>query len=186
MPCVSSPSSFGGEVIEPEIVRDFARLRQLDMPGFLARNSKATREAEILACARALRARYKKVGAVGFCFGGWAVFRCGASSHDPPLVDCISTAHPSMLEPDEIKNVSVPVQILAPENDPMFSPELKEACNRAIPSKGLPYDYQYFPGVEHGFAIRGNRHDRAECDAMVRGIGCVVSWFKYWLHLKGT
>ncbi|KAJ0418874.1 Alpha/Beta hydrolase protein [Aspergillus carlsbadensis] len=154
------------------------------MPGFLARSSKATREAEIVACPRALHVRYKKVGAVGFCFGGWAVFRCGASSHDPPLVDCISTAHPSMLEPGEIENVGVPIQILAPEVDPMFSPELKEILTRGIPSKGLPYDYQFFPGVEHGFAIMGNRHDRPEFAAMVRGIRCVVAWFKYCLHLK--
>ncbi|KAL2825521.1 Alpha/Beta hydrolase protein [Aspergillus pseudoustus] len=178
------PDFFGGEVIAPEIVRDFARLRQLDMPGFLARNSKLTREGEIVACAKAIRATYTKVGAIGFCFGGWAVFRLGAKSHEPPLVDCISTAHPSMLENDEIENVGVPVQILAPEVDPMFSPALKEACNRVIPAKGLPYDYQFFPSVEHGFGIRGNPGDIVEREAMVRAIGAAVSWFKYWLHVK--
>ncbi|OJI96470.1 hypothetical protein ASPVEDRAFT_121830 [Aspergillus versicolor CBS 583.65] len=178
------PDFFGGEVIEAEVVRDFTRLRQMDMSGFLARNSKATRESEIVACAHALRGKYERVAAVGFCFGGWAVFRLGATSYNPPLVDCISTAHPSMLDPDEIGNIGVPVQILAPEIDPMFSPELKETCNRVIPSKGVPYDYQYFPGVEHGFATRGYSDNRVEREAMVRGIGSVVSWFRYWLHVK--
>lgn len=156
----------------------------MDMSGFLARNSKETREHEIFACAQALRSKYKKFGAIGFCFGGWAVFRLGAKSYNPPLVDCISTAHPSKLELDEIENVGVPVQILAPENDPIFTPDLKEASNRIIPALGLPYDYQHFPRLEHGFAVRGNIDNRDELEGLVRAKTCAVSWFKYWLHVK--
>ena len=40
-------------------------------------------------------------------------------------MDCISTAHPSWLTKEEIEGVGVPVQILAPEIDPVFTPELK-------------------------------------------------------------
>ena len=40
-------------------------------------------------------------------------------------MDCISTAHPSWLTEEEIEGVGVPVQILAPEIDPVFTPELK-------------------------------------------------------------
>ena len=54
----------------------------LDLPGFLARNSKAIREPEIMACAKSLREKYKRVGAIGFCYGGWAVFRLGAKIMD--------------------------------------------------------------------------------------------------------
>ncbi|KGY15752.1 hypothetical protein PABG_11410 [Paracoccidioides brasiliensis Pb03] len=36
-------------------------------------NSREIREPEIFACAKALRQKsYKKVGAIGFCYGGWA------------------------------------------------------------------------------------------------------------------
>ncbi|GLA18164.1 hypothetical protein AnigIFM62618_005319 [Aspergillus niger] len=182
------PDFFGGEVIPADTVRDFAKLRQLDMPAFLARNSKITREHEIVECAQALRSKYRKLGTIGFCFGGWGVFRLGAKrsaeDNSTPLVDCISTAHPSLLELSEIENVKVPVQILAPENDMMFKQELKDTCNRVIPSLGLPYDYQFFPRVEHGFAIRGNRHDKDEMEAMVRAKSCAVYWFKYWFHSK--
>lgn len=46
-----------------------------------------------------------------------------------------------MLELHKMKNVEVPVQIL--------------------PS-GLPYDYQYFPRTERGFAVRRNKKTGAK------------------------
>lgn len=152
------------------------------MKGFITRNSKQIREPEIVSVAAALRSQYKRVAAIGFCWGGWAVFRLGAKSHSPPLVDCISTAHPSLLEPTEIENIGVPVQVIAPENDMMFPPELKELTNRVIPTLGVAYDYQHFPGVEHGFATRGNTHDEVELKGMARAKSCVVAWFQHWLH----
>lgn len=155
---------------------------ELDMASFVKRNSKLTRDAEITSCAQELRSRYKRFGAVGFCFGGWAVFRLGAKSHSPPLVDCIATAHPSMLEENEIQKVGVPVQIISPENDMVFTPQLKEFVNRVIPTLGVAYDYQYFPGVTHGFATRGNMDDEPELKAMVRAKNCTVNWFQQWLH----
>lgn len=176
--------SFGGEVLPADILRDFSRIGELDMKGFFARNSKQIREPEIVSCVRALRPQYRRVGVIGFCFGGWAVFRLGARSYSPPLVDCISTAHPSVLEKSEIENVGVPVQIIAPERDMVFTPELKEFANRVIPTLGVPYDYQYFPGVEHAFATRGNPGDEAERQAMVRAKNCAVSWLHHWLHVN--
>lgn len=153
----------------------------LDLPGFTVRNSKEHREPEITAFAKALRKEYQSVGAIGFCYGGWAVFRLGAKANNG-LVDCISTAHPSWLTQSEIEHVGVPVQILAPEIDPVFTPELKEFSNRVIPSLGLEYDYQHFPGLEHAFAVRGNREDKAEMEGLERAKNAAVYWFKQWLH----
>ena len=174
-------SSFGGEVLSPEILcKDPSQWGPLDLGAFTARNSKEVREAEIFAFAKTLRSQYKRVAAIGFCYGGWAVFRLGAKGND--LVDCISTAHPSWLTEEEIQNVGVPVQILAPEIDPVFTPELKEFSNKVIPSLGLAYDYQYFPGLEHSFAVRGNRENEAEMKGLERAKNAAVSWFRQWLH----
>ncbi|KUJ12522.1 alpha/beta-hydrolase [Mollisia scopiformis] len=175
------PDFFGGEVLPPEILDDPSQWHTLDFPGFMARNSKSVREQEILACAQALRSQYKRVGAAGFCFGGWAVFRLGAKEH-ANLVNCISTAHPSLLEKSEIENVKVPVQIIAPEIDPQFTPGLKELANSIIPTLGVPYDYQYFPGIEHGFATKGDESKIAEYSAVKRAKGSMVAWFRLWLH----
>lgn len=151
----------------------------------LERNSKAIREPEIFACARALKSQYKRVGVIGFCYGGWGSFRCGATSHEPHLVDCISTAHPGLQTKEEIENLGVPTQIIAPEVDPTFTPEFKKYANEVIPTKGIPYDYQYFPGVEHSFATRGNPDDEKERLAMVRAKRAQVFWMKEWLHGDG-
>lgn len=119
------------------------------------------------------------MGAVGYCWGGWAVFKLGAKSGNG-LVDCISTAHPSLLEM-EIEKVGVPVQILAPENNFMFLPDMKAFVNMVIPNLGVPYDYQHFSGVEHGFATRGDMNSH-EYNAAVRAHCATIDWFKLWLH----
>lgn len=172
---------FGGEVLPLDILLDQSQWNKIDLPGFLGRNSKAIRAPEIVKCARALRSKFQRVGAVGFCLGGWGVFHLGAKDKQG-LVDCISTAHPTMLEKEEIENVGVPVQIMAPENDPMFTPELKAFANETIPTLGVPYDYQYFPGLEHAFAVRGDQSNPAEMKGMIRAKNAAVVWFRQWLH----
>lgn len=166
-------------MLPPAILTDRSRWGELDIPAFVERNSKQRRRDEVFACARALRGRYRRVAAVGFCFGGTFVFQLGARGLG--LVDCIATAHPTYLTEAEIDAVAVPVQILAPERDHTFTPALKEYCNRVIPTLGVPYDYQHFPGVEHSFATRGNPADPAERRAMARAKDAAVAWFRLWL-----
>jgi dienelactone hydrolase len=150
----------------------------------MSRNTKAIREPEIFSCAKALRTAhgYASIGAIGICYGGWAVFRLGAK--DVQLVDCISTAHPTFLEQKDIREVGVPVQILAPEHDPQFTEELKAFSNEVIPKLGLPYDYQYFPSLEHGFATRGNLNNQEEMFGVERAKDAAVLWFRQWLHRR--
>ena len=177
--------SFGGEVVPPDTMSDPEKQAKFDVRDFLmGKNSKDIRWPEIEACAKSLKGElgFKKVGAIGYCYGGWAVFQlgkkgrrtihlsvcpCARNELTPlgnPLVDCISTAHPSLLTKEEINDVGLPVQILAPEHDPLFVPEMKAYANETIPKLNVAYDYQFFPGVGHGFAIRchdeGSDHDK--------------------------
>ena len=99
------------------------------------------------------------------------------------LVDCISTAHPSVLTKEEIDAVSVPVQILAPEHDPQLTPELKAYANSVIPSLNIEYDYQYFPGLKHGFAIRCDQSDVKQKKGLERAKNAAVGWFAQFLHV---
>jgi dienelactone hydrolase len=98
-----------------------------------------------------------------------------------PLVDCISMAHPSLLDKQEIEAVGVPTQILAPETDTQLTPELKEFCNKTIPALGVEYDYQYFPGLAHGFATRGDMTNPLQKKGLERAKNAAVHWF--WQHL---
>jgi dienelactone hydrolase len=108
------PDFFGGMSVN----RDDAfagRFDKIDLKGFIAKSSREIREPEIFACAKALKDAGNKVAAIGFCYGRWAVFRLGAKEHNPPLVDCISAGHPSLLTKQDIDEEAVPVQLLAPE-----------------------------------------------------------------------
>ncbi|KAJ9610818.1 hypothetical protein H2200_005595 [Cladophialophora chaetospira] len=194
------PDFFGGEIVTPDMMENPDETKRLDIGAFMGRHSKDIRGPEIFACAKALKQElgFKKVGAIGFCYGGWAVFRLGAKGKPScetdrsrstykrsadelegnNLVDCISMAHPSGLEKSEIDNVSVPVQICAPEIDPIFTPELKEHANKVIPELKVEYDYQYFPGLVHGFATRGEVNNPTQKNGLERAKNAAVYWFR--------
>lgn len=176
------PDFFDGEVVTPEMLEDPERAKTFDLMGFIGRHSKEIRFPEISAAAIALKKDhgFKTVGAIGFCYGGWAVFQLGAKSN--PLVDCISMAHPSLVDKAEVEAVGVPTQILAPETDPQLTPEMKDFCNKTIPSLGLEYDYQYFPGLVHGFATRGDMNNPVQKKGLERAKNAAVHWFQTHLH----
>lgn len=175
------PDYFGGESLPVEHLLK-AEFQKIDFQGFLKRNSREIREPEIFDCAQALKTKYKKVGAVGYCYGGWAVFRLGAKEHQPPLVDCIAAGHPSLLTKKDIDEVAVPVQILAPEIDAAFTAEMKTYSFETIQKLGVPFDYLHFPEVEHSCLTRGDQTVKGEREAMTRGKDVAAGWFNQFLQ----
>lgn len=184
--CISNQNvgglSFGGDVLPADIIlAGPEHWGPLDLPGFFQKNSKEARTPEIFECAKVLRDKCKRLGAIGYCFGGWGVFRLGAKEHKG-LVDAISTAHPSYLTEEEISAVAVPVQICSPEHDWLYTEELKAFSNKIIPTLGIPYDYQFFPRLNHGFAVKGDPKEPEEREGMARAKNAAVIWFRQWLH----
>ncbi|KAF2150504.1 dienelactone hydrolase family protein [Myriangium duriaei CBS 260.36] len=149
---------------------------------WMAKNSKDIRGPDIFAVAETLRKQYSRVGATGYCYGGWACFQLGGKGKN--LVDAISVAHPSALTKEEIENVGVPVQIHAPEHDPVFNPELKKHALDTLPHSGNVFSYQLYPGQEHGFATRGDQRKSKERQAMTLAKDLTVAWFRNWLVLN--
>ncbi|KAL8868350.1 MAG: hypothetical protein Q9174_005049 [Haloplaca sp. 1 TL-2023] len=177
---------FDKEIVPPSRLISPEDYATFDFRAWFARHSKEIRGPEIVEAARVLKRDngFKKVGAVGYCYGGWGVFELGAK--DKNLVDAISTAHPSFLTKEEISAVSVPMQILAPEHDPAFTPELKEFANREIPKAVGEEKYEYipFPGLEHGFATRGDPNDEMQRAGLEKGMREVVRWMGKWLSME--
>lgn len=64
----------------------------------------------------------------------------------------------------------------------MYTPELKEYTNTTIPSLGLPYQYDYYPGMVHGFAVRGDPNNPAQKAGLERAKNSAVSWFVEYLY----
>jgi dienelactone hydrolase len=172
------PDFFGGETLDADAINE-NRWADLDMAGFMSRNGREQRESSIFACARALREEhgYEKVAAVGFCYGGWAALRLGSRlGEEKPLVDAVIIGHPSLVTKEDIKGICVPTQILAVEHDPVFTPELKMFIVQNLMERRVAFDFQFFPGVEHGALVRGDEKREKEGEAMKRARDVAVAW----------
>ncbi|KAI3325371.1 dienelactone hydrolase [Xylariaceae sp. AK1471] len=139
---------------------------------------------EVVACARTIKNElgFQRLGAVGYCYGGWAVCHLASKEQGIPLVDTISMAHPSWLVAEDIDNITVPIQVLAPEYDQSYTPELKSYTFQTALKLNVPFDYQHLPGISHGALERGDERNEDEWEAMERAKDAVVAWFKQYLH----
>ncbi|KAL4938782.1 hypothetical protein BDV06DRAFT_200146 [Aspergillus oleicola] len=186
------PDFFGGEVL-PHDLLIAGRFNEVpDLAGFRARNTRDGREKEIFDVATELRCRHDILIAIGYCWGGWAAFRLGAEdphsplADTPPLADAVIVAHPSLLTKEDIDGVIVPTQILAPEHDPIFNDDLKRYTFDSLVRRGVKFDWQHFPGVEHACLSRGDTSRPGEKEALERGMGAVASWVKYVAGMVNT
>jgi len=173
------PDFFDGEVVDPDMLSTPEKQKTFSIPDFIGRHNKDVRYPTITKFAKALKSQYSKTAAIGYCYGGWACLKLGS---DPSLVDAISMAHPSLVEKPEIDGVKVPIQIMAPETDQAFTPELKEYANKVIPTLGVPYEYIYFPGLVHGFATKGDPNNSLQKDGLERAKNSAVKFFLEFLH----
>ena len=73
----NSDNSFGGEVVTPETLDSPEKQAAFDFGAFVGRHGKDTRGPEIFAAAKALKQEigYKKLGVIGFCYGGWGTLQ---------------------------------------------------------------------------------------------------------------
>lgn len=113
------------------------------------------------------------------CYGGWAVLKLAA---DPSLIDAVSAAHPSIVEKSEIEGIKVPAQFLAPEFDQQYTEELKQYTFETLPKTGVAWEYVYFPGLQHGFAARGDPTDPKQKEGLERAKRSAVNFFNEYLH----
>lgn len=149
--------------------------KDFDFPGWIAKNNQDLRLPQILDFAKELRKQYSWLGFVGYCWGGGVGFKIASKEHSS-LFDCITVAHPSTPSEGEVKSISVPFQIIAPEHDPTFEADAKELCQREIPKLGVPYLYYHFPGMLHGFATKCDESKASEKRALEAAKNAVVFW----------
>jgi len=211
------PDFFDGWTVDWDLVeqeRWAELLPKLAEEKFAENNAREVRAPDIEACARVLKAEgangegagkgwgFKRVGAVGFCYGGWAVAHLGSREREEKknndnnnnnndadnrgegkkLVDAISMGHPTFLTREDVDKLAVPIQILAPEFDEQFTPDFKRYTFDKLLQLNLPFEYVHFPGVKHGCLVRGRGDVPREREAMAQAKNSVVAWFKMHLH----
>ena len=136
----------------------------------------------------------KKIGAVGYCFGGKYVARFLAKGKG---VDVGFTAHPSFVDEAELRGMTGPLSIAAAgklrkpdktwnnaitnniaETDTIFPEDKRHESERILKDMGsIPYQMVLYSGVEHGFAVRGDLNKPEIKFAKEAAFIQAVQWF---------
>ncbi|KAK3399369.1 Alpha/Beta hydrolase protein [Sordaria brevicollis] len=122
-----------------------------------------------------------RIGAAGYCFGGKYAFRFLEGNTNltaqSETVDAAFTAHPSLLENEEIVAIQGPVAIAAAENDELLPLERKLEIEALLKGTGREYGVNLYSGTNHGFAVRADVSDREQRFAKEGAFLQAVRWF---------
>jgi dienelactone hydrolase len=185
------PDLFDGNPIpsntfdSPETHAKFAA--KFDISAWLAKHPRDQIDRITDAAIKAMRSEFgvKKLGAVGYCFGGKYVIRFLA---DGKGLDAGFTAHPSLVETPELEAVRGPLSIAAAEIDQVMSAEQRFQTEQLLEKVGkeynVPYQLTLYGGVEHGFAVRTNLGDKKKKFAMQSAYFQAIRWFDEFLKEK--
>ncbi|EED18003.1 dienelactone hydrolase, putative [Talaromyces stipitatus ATCC 10500] len=133
-------------------------------------------------CLSEMRSKYqcKKIGAVGYCFGGKYVVR----HLIPGKMDVGYTAHPSHIDESELKGIKGPLAIAAAAKDNIFPAEKRHVSEEILQEVGFPYQINLYSGVSHGFGVRGDMNAGEVRYAMRSAFVQAVEWFNEYMKEK--
>lgn len=112
---------------------------------------------------------------IGYCFGAKYIVQNAAKGG---FFDVIAMAHPSFVTEEEFAKVAVPTIISAAQTDSIFTPESRFKSEQILNKSGVDYEIDLFSGVQHGFAIRGDRSIPANKYAAEKALLDHITWFK--------
>ncbi|GAA1770819.1 dienelactone hydrolase family protein [Luedemannella helvata] len=120
-----------------------------------------------------VRVEARKLGTVGFCFGGGLVWRLLAAG-EPKLSAAVPFYGPLPDKPDFSRSGAAVLAVYA-ESDARVNAS-RDAAEAALTAAGLPHDVVTYPGVDHAFFNdTGPRYNaEAAADAYQR----VLNWFE--------
>ncbi|KAF2652303.1 alpha/beta-hydrolase [Lophiostoma macrostomum CBS 122681] len=122
-----------------------------------------------------LRGTYgaKKIGGVGYCFGGKYVARHLKEGS----LDVGYTAHPSFVSKEELEGIKGPLSISAAETDQIFPAEKRRETEDILEKLKVPYQLNLFSDVSHGFAVRADLSVKPAKFAKEQAFYQAVAWF---------
>lgn len=148
----AAPDLFWRTVPGP-LGRDDDRTKTRSQPRLQVIKTGEADMADTLAEVRKMPQFNGRAAAMGFCFGGpYAIlgpnrlgYDAGISCHGTQLIDYIK----------ELDGVTQPVCIIWGDQDHAAPPPVQEAY-RAVPARMKNVEVNIFPGVLHGYMMRGN------------------------------
>ena len=136
--------------------------------------------------------------AVGYCFGAKYVLLLGSDLHHDvaqgqrapeteaeegmaktgPQIKCGAIAHGTQITAEEMGNVSVPLSVVAVEDDSLFPDSVRIAGHEAMEKKGLENEVKVYKGVPHGFAVLGDYADATIVEKQKEAFQQILGWLK--------
>lgn len=128
-----------------------------------------------------------KMGAVGFCWGGYGVAQLahgGLASNGRTLIDAAYTAHPSGLKvPEHIVGIKLPYGMIVGDVDFALSvDEAKQSAEILEKKEGVPSEVVIVPDARHGFAVRYDPDNKSEIEMADQAEDQMVRWFAHHLN----
>lgn len=122
-------------------------------------------EPELDACIKYLKDNgVSKVGALGFCWGAWPVFKLSSKG----AIDAGCSCHPSLVvgkmlfnetEESQAKSVKCPIMLMPASNDPQENYGEGGDVTLGVRGAGFECKTLTFPDMKHGWVPRGNAKD---------------------------
>ncbi|KAI8905190.1 dienelactone hydrolase [Gorgonomyces haynaldii] len=181
VPCFVPDIFDGGAVPLGTLTGELDRRQEMDK--FVKNNQFPKNVATVKRFIKHLRSLgYSKIAMMGFCWGGKVCIALSKEesldSNYPSLLNAFATAHPPPLQmPTDVAQIQTPfVFVLAGDDTHIKAPMIQAIQETASTKNNI--SVHVFPGMKHGFAIRGNKSSQnvmqSADDAFVR----VMSHFK--------
>lgn len=136
--------------------------------------------------------------AVGYCFGARYVLLLGSELHADvaagqrsvetqaeegmakrgPEIKVGAIAHGTQVSVSDLENCSVPLGIVAVEEDSLFPDHVREEGVKKLEEKGIENEVQVYPGVPHGFAVLGDYEDEKIKEKQKEAFQQLLQWLK--------
>lgn len=123
----------------------------------------------------------RKVGVVGFCWGGYGATKLAhgeVASNGKPLIDTAYTAHPSEIEvPKDIEEIKLPYCMVIGDIDMSMSLKKVQEAAEILDAKDVDTEVVIIPKAKHGFAVRASPDDKFEKELADQAEDQMVKWF---------
>ena len=117
------------------------------------------------------------IAASRYCFG--APYVCDALANG--TVTAGAFAHPAFLKEHHFSNLKKPLFLSCAEADFTFNTRSRNRAVDIMIEGKKDFQVQLFPGIEHGFALRGNPDNAYERYTKEQSLKGIAEWFDFWL-----
>jgi len=126
----------------------------------------------------------KKFAVEGFCWGG--LYATLLSAGNPAPISAAISYHGSLLTEKNVAAVTGPIsyQNADPKLDTQVGPQLYDALKKILDekrAKGQDASITYYPGMAHGFALRGDSNNATVSKQQEAAYQAGVKFFKKYL-----